>query len=257
MRGAPAGAGLSGGEAAVLALGAAAGSLVFGVSGFAFALTASTIWLQFLPPAEVVPLAVICPLVLNVFTLPRIRADVSLRTLLPFALGSTLGVPLGVLFVAQSEPNALRLAIALLLIGYSAFALSRPLLPTVRLSPAAGNAADGAVGLVGGVLGGVAGLSVVLPSLWIGARGFPKGIARGLLQSFGFYSQALTLLVFASVVGLGADTLRALAVCLPVAVAGSLVGFALFRRMSGEAFRRAVLWIVLCGGVGLLLRVLR
>lgn len=243
-------------DAALLALGAAAGSLVFGVSGFAFALTASMIWLQFLPPAQVVPLAVICHLVLNLVTLPQIRADISLPKLLPFAAGSTIGVPLGVLVVTHGQPDALRNAIAVLLIGYSVFALSHKVLPTVRLSRGAGYATDGLAGFVGGILGGVAGLAAVLPSLWIGVRGFPKATQRGLLQSFGFYTQALTLLVFAGVVGLSDATLRALAVCLPIAIVGSFIGFAWFRRMSGDAFRRAVLWIVLCGGLGLLLRAL-
>jgi uncharacterized membrane protein YfcA len=94
----------------------------------------------------------------------------------------------------------------------------------------------------------------VLPSLWIALRGWPKPVQRGLLQSFGFYSQALTVVVFVGFVGFGQRTLDALMICLPIAVVGSLVGLALFRRLSGDGFRRAVLWIVLCGGVGLLLR---
>ncbi|MEP7062547.1 MAG: sulfite exporter TauE/SafE family protein [Betaproteobacteria bacterium] len=244
-------------DTAILVGGTVAGSLVFGISGFAFALTASVIWLQAMTPAEVLPLAVICPLVLNIVTLPLIRRDVSIAKLLPFVAGSTLGVPIGVLLVARLDAGALRAGIALLLIAYSVFALSRPRLPELRLAHATGRAADGGVGFVGGVLGGVAGLSAVLPSLWIALRGWPKPVQRGLLQSFGFYSQALTALVFAGFVGFSDRTLHALMICLPIAIAGSLVGLAAFRKLSGDAFRRAVLWIVLCGGVGLLLRVAR
>jgi|SRR5665213_249185 len=241
-------------DTAVLVAGTLAGSLVFGISGFAFALTASVIWLQVLPPAEVVPLAVICPLVLNVVTLPMIRRDVSLARLLPFAAGSTLGVPIGVLLVARLDAGVLRLAIAALLIAYSVFALSRKHVAEIRLAGGAARIADGGVGFVGGVLGGIAGLSAVLPSLWIALRGWPKPVQRALLQSYGFYSQAFTVLVFAGFVGFDARTLTALMICLPVAIAGGLVGLAVFRRLSGDAFRRVVLWIVLCGGAGLLLR---
>jgi uncharacterized membrane protein YfcA len=241
-------------DTAILVGGTIAGALVFGVSGFAFALTASVIWLQALPPAEVLPLAVVCPLVLNVVTLPLIRRDVSFPKLMPFVAGSTLGVPLGVWLVAWLDASALRAGIAVLLIVYSVFALSRPRMPELRLADATGRVADGGVGFVGGVLGGIAGLSAVLPSLWIALRGWPKPVQRGLLQSFGFYSQALTVLVFAGFVGFSDSTLHALAICLPVAIVGSLVGLAAFHRLSGDAFRRAVLWIVLCGGVGLLLR---
>jgi uncharacterized membrane protein YfcA len=98
---------------------------------------------------------------------------------------------------------------------------------------------------------------VILPSLWIAVRGHSKATQRALLQSFGFYSQVLTALIFAGIVGLSERTWRALLLCLPIAIAGSLGGFALFRRMSGDAFRRTVLWVVLTGGLGLLVRAMR
>ena len=241
----------------ILIAGAAAGSVVFGISGFAFGLTSSAIWLQVFPPAQVVPLAVICPLVLNLVTLPQIRHDVSIHRLWPFALGATAGIPLGVAALSRTDEAMLRLAIGVLLVGYSAYALTRPTLPRVRLTRAAGRAADTGVGLIGGTLGGVSGLSVVLPSLWIGMRGWTKAEERGLLQSFGFYNHLLIIVVFAAVIGLNADTGRALLVCLPVAIAGSLIGMHLFRRMSGDGFRRAVLWIILAGGALLVTRVAR
>jgi uncharacterized membrane protein YfcA len=243
-------------DLAVLVLGTVAGSLVFGVSGFAFALTASAIWLQRLPPAQVVPLAVVCPLMLNVVTLPALRRDIRIAALWPFLVGGTLGVPLGVLVVLHGDGTVLARLIAVILIAYSAFALTRTRAPELRLASVQARVADGGVGLVGGVLGGIAGLSAVLPSLWIGMRGWTKPEQRGLLQSYGFYTQALTLAVFAGIAGIDAATLEALAICLPIAVAGSLAGLWLFRRMSGDAFRRAVLAIVLAGGVGLLLRTL-
>jgi uncharacterized membrane protein YfcA len=243
-------------DLAVLVLGTVAGSLVFGVSGFAFALTASAIWLQRLPPAQVVPLAVVCPLMLNVVTLPTLRRDIRVASLWPFLAGGTLGVPLGVLVVLHSDGVVLTRVIAVILIAYSAFALTRRRALELRLATVPGRVADGGVGVVGGVLGGIAGLSAVLPSLWMGMRGWTKPEQRGLLQSYGFYTQALTLAVFAGVAGFDTATLEALAICLPIAVAGSLAGLWLFRRMSGDVFRRAVLGIVFAGGVGLLLRML-
>jgi uncharacterized membrane protein YfcA len=170
-------------DTVILVAGTLAGSLVFGISGFAFALTASVIWLQVLPPAEVVPLAVVCPLALNVITLPMIRRDVSVAKLLPFVAGSTLGIPVGVLLVMHLDASALRTGIAVLLIGYSVFALSRPRMPELRLSPATGRVADGGVGFIGGILGGIAGLSAVLPSLWIALRGWPKPVRPSALAS--------------------------------------------------------------------------
>ena len=158
------------------------------------------------------------------------------------------------MLVARLDASALRAGIAVLLIAYSVFALSRPRLPELRLADATGRVCRCWRRLRRRRAGRDRGLSAVLPSLWIALRGWPKPVQRGLLQSFGFYSQALTVLVFIGFVGFSDSTLDALAICLPVAIVGSLVGLAAFRRLSGDAFRRAVLWIVLCGGVGLLLR---
>lgn len=247
-------AAVSGIELAVLVCGAVAGALMFGISGFGFALTASVIWLQAFPPARVLPLAVICPLVLNVVTLPAVRREISMSRLLPFAVGATLGIPLGVLLVVHLDAGMLRAAIGAVLITYSAFALLRPAHTALCLSAAVGRAADGGVGIVGGVMGGMTGLSVVLPSLWVGMRGWSSGQQRALLQAFGFYTQALTLVVFAGYVGLDRAIFRALGIVLPIAIVGSWAGLWIFRRLTGAGFRRVVLWTVMCGGAGLLWR---
>ncbi len=241
----------------VLGLGAAAGSLVFGISGFAFGLTASVIWLQVLSPLQVVPLVVICPLVMNLVTLPRIRRDINLTRLWPFALGSTLGVPLGVSLLGAINANELRAAIGVLLVGYSGYALMTPRLPLVLLPAGPGRVADTGVGLLGGLLGGVSGLSVVLPSVWIAMRGGSKAEQRGLLQSFGLYCHLLTLGAFATLIGMEAETFKALALCVPISVTGSLVGMRIFARLSPGGFQRAIIWIILAGGIGLLARAAR
>jgi len=241
----------------VFGLGAAAGSVVFGISGFAFGLTASVIWLQILSPLQVVPLVVICPLAMNLVTLPRIRRDVNLTRLWPFALGSTVGVPLGVLLLGAVEANELRAAIGVVLVGYSAYALMTPRLPQVLLHAGPGRVADASVGFLGGILGGVSGLSVVLPSVWIAMRGGSKAEQRGLLQSFGLYCQLLTLGAFAELIGMGPGTFKALAVCVPISIAGSLVGMRVFARLSPGGFQRAIVWIILAGGLGLLERAAR
>lgn len=241
----------------MLGFGAAAGSLVFGISGFAFGLTASVIWLQILPPSQVVPLVVICPLVMNLVTLPAIRRDIDLSRLWPFALGSTVGVPLGIIMLGALDADGLRAAVGVVLVGYSAYALMTPRLPQVLLPATAGRVADGGVGFLGGVLGGVSGLSVVLPSVWIAMRGGSKAGQRGLLQAFGLYCHLLTLGAFAALIGMGADTFKALAVCVPISVIGSLVGMRVFARLSPEGFRRAIVWIILAGGLGLLARAAR
>ncbi len=47
-----------------------------------------------------------------------------------------------------------------------------------------GRLADGVVGFAGGILGGLAGLSGPLPTLWASVRGWGKDERRGVFQTF-------------------------------------------------------------------------
>lgn len=60
-------------EYVVLFIGGFAGGLVIGSAGFAFALVATALWLQVLPPARVVPLVTLCAIVLNGILVWRFR----------------------------------------------------------------------------------------------------------------------------------------------------------------------------------------
>ena len=50
-----------------------------------------------------------------------------------------------------------------------------------------GRLADAAVGFAGGILGGLAGLSGPLPTLWASMRGWSKDQRRGVFQIFNWH----------------------------------------------------------------------
>ena len=57
---------------------------------------------------------------------------------------------------------------------------------------------DGVIGLAGGVLGGIAGLSGVLPTIWASLRGWTKDERRAIFQSFNLSILSLALVSYAS-----------------------------------------------------------
>src|SRR5665647_61297 len=59
----------------VVLFGALLAAIVSGSSGFAFGLIASAIWLHVLAPGQVVPLAVICSMLLNLMMVWKLRAQ--------------------------------------------------------------------------------------------------------------------------------------------------------------------------------------
>src|SRR3954470_11271791 len=100
----------------VVALGAAAGGFVQGLSGFAFGLVALSIWAWVLDPILAGPLTVFGSLVGQLLSLHTLRRGFEARRALPFIAGGVLGVPLGVALLRGIDPLAFRLAVGLLLV---------------------------------------------------------------------------------------------------------------------------------------------
>ena len=114
-----------------------------------------------------------------------------------------------------------------------------------------GRLADGGVGLVGGVMGGIAGLSGAIPVLWCDLRGWGKEIARGVYQPFNIAMHVLSLAGMAIAGLLKAEIWTAFAFCLPGILLGTWLGLKLYASVDDRQFRAIVLWLVLASGVAL------
>ena len=164
----------------LLAGGAALAGLVQGISGFAFAMVAMSVWVWGIEPRLAAVMAVSGGLVgqiLALFTVPR-----SLRwaALLPFLAGGLPGVPLGAWALPHLEPAAFKLTLGLFLAIVCPAMLLAQRLP--RILPA--GAGRRRHRPAGGVMGGIGGFSGVLPSLWITLRGWDKDLQRSVIQNF-------------------------------------------------------------------------
>src|SRR3977135_3782815 len=133
-----------------------ADALVAGLSGFAFGLVASSIWLYILTPLQTATLIIAFGLIVQGYSAWKLRHALDWRKLWPFIAGGALGVPLGVAILGWANPAYVRAGIGVFLVFYSLYALLRPSLPPVTQG---GAAADAAVGFANGVLGGITGLA--------------------------------------------------------------------------------------------------
>src|ERR1700692_4241289 len=172
---------MSGIAFAVLSLGALAGGFVSGLAGFGTGLMALGIWLYVVPPSIAVPLVLICSIVAQTSTLPSFWRSFDFKLVWPFLIGGLAGVPLGTMLVAHADPRVFKLSVGVLLLVFPA-ALYFNRKP-IALS-FGGRAADAAIGFAGGILGGLAGLSGPIPTLWASVRGWGKHQRRGVFQTF-------------------------------------------------------------------------
>ena len=165
----------------LLFLGALAGGFVSGLAGFGTALMALGIWLYVLPPSLAVPLVLICSVAGQTSTLPSMWRSFDFTLVWPFLIGGLAGVPLGTMLIAHADPRIFKLSIGVLLVVFSVALLLNRSPMAFRLG---GRLADGAIGFAGGILGGLAGLSGPLPTLWASVRGWGKHERRGVFQTY-------------------------------------------------------------------------
>jgi uncharacterized membrane protein YfcA len=231
---------------AFLLAGALAGGFVNGLTGFGTGLTALPLWLQALEPVVAAQLASAASIVGHATAIPGIWKRVDWRRLAPLLAGGLLGVPIGSWLLPHVPLAAFKLAVGTVLIGYSTFMLIAA--GRVRLDTG-GRTAEGLVGLASGVLGGMAGLSGALPTVWAALRGWPKEERRIAFQAFNTTILS-AMLVATAVQGLiGKRLLLALALSMPATVIGGRLGAWLYHRLDDRRFDRIVLALLLISGL--------
>jgi uncharacterized protein len=83
-------------EIPVFLLATFAGALVAGLSGFAFGLVAASIWLYILTPLQTATLIIAFGLIVQGYSVWKLRRALDWKKLWPFVAGAAFGVPVGV-----------------------------------------------------------------------------------------------------------------------------------------------------------------
>ena len=128
--------------------------------------------------------------------------------------------------------------------------------PPVRPWLWGGRLADGGLGFVCGILGGLAGLSGALLTVWATLRAWPKEAMRGVFTGFNL---SIALVSFGAHLATGLVTpavLEAAALALPGTLAGAWLGARAYGRLSDARFRQVVLVLMGISGAVLVVGVL-
>lgn len=230
-------------------LGALAGGLVNGLTGFGTAITAMGIWLYAISPPVAASLAVTCSVVAQVQTLPMIWGAIEWRRVLPFVLPGLAGVPIGTWLLPQIDPRTFKIGIGIFLVAYASYVLARkvPMRSTVG-----GRGADGVAGFSGGVLGGLSGFSGVPPIVWTDIRGWNKEQRRTVLQVFNVSILGAALLSHALSGLLTRQVAFAAMAALPGTIGGAWAGALAYRKLGDRGYQRIIMALLLVSGLVLL-----
>ena len=166
----------------VLAIGAAVAGLVQGISGFAFAMVAMSIWVWGIDPQLAAVMAVFGGVTGQIISAIRVRRGWHFSILWPFVVGSAIGIPIGTQLLPYLDPNRFKLVLGSLLVVCCSAMLATSQLPAHQ--PRRPACADAGVGLLGGVMAPLSGFSGLAPALWCTLRGYNKDEHRAVLQNF-------------------------------------------------------------------------
>ncbi|WP_373797816.1 sulfite exporter TauE/SafE family protein, partial [Achromobacter insuavis] len=177
-----------------------------------------------------------------------VRRGFNWPLLWPFLLGGLAGIPLGVLILPHLDMDWFKAVLGALLALWCPVMLVAQRLPRIG-----GNRwGDGAVGLVGGVLGGIGGFAGSVPTLWCTLRGFNKDTQRAVIQNFNLSMLSVTMAIYLATGIVTRDMAPMFAVVAPAMLIPTLLGTRLYIGISDVTFRRVVLGLLTCSGLTLL-----
>jgi uncharacterized membrane protein YfcA len=233
----------------VFALAAFVGGFVSGFSGFAMGLVVSGVWLHIITPLQTAVLIAGYGLLTQGYGIIKLRHALNWRAVWPLALGSAIGIPVGVYLLTYIDPILLRGTVGAVLITYSVYSLLRPAIGPLTI----GTGGDLAIGFANGILGGLTGLGGVISTISCQWRGWPKDLQRAVFQPVLFVAFVVISAAQAVAGSITADTLTLYGLGFPFMLAGLWSGFKLFGKINDETFRKTVLALLLFAGLSLIL----
>jgi uncharacterized membrane protein YfcA len=224
------------------------GGIVTGLAGFAMGLVVSGIWLHILTPLQTATLIVGYGLLVQTYSIWKLRHALRWRAVSPFIIGGVFGVPLGAALLSSIDPAYLRIGVGLLLVFYSTYSLARPHLKPIH----AGFAVETGVGFINGILGGLTGLAGPIITMWCQLRGWPKDSQRAIFQPVILAAFGLSAISLSVAGAVTAELIRLYLLGLPLLIAGVWLGLRLYGHLDDAAFRKVILVLLLISGVVLI-----
>jgi uncharacterized membrane protein YfcA len=233
----------------LLGFGAAIAGLVQGISGFAFAMVAMSIWVWGIDPLIAAPMAVFGGWFGQLISALRVRRGWYVSILWPFVVGSAIGIPLGTQLLGLLDPNRFKLVLGSLLVVCCSAMLATARLPKINHG---GKGADAFVGLLGGVMAPLSGFSGLAPALWATLRGYNKDEHRAVIQNFNLIVLSATLAVNIFQGRVRSEHWPQMSMVAGTLILPAIWGSKIYVGMSAQAFRQTVLWLLVFAGIVML-----
>lgn len=232
-----------------IAIGAAVAGLIQGLSGFAFGLVAMTFWSWFVEPQLAGPMVVFGSIIGQLLSFKTIHRGLRRELITPLITGGILGVPVGIYLLHFFNPNYFKLCIGIILIIFCSIMLFSKKIPQVGDVP---KWVENIIGFMSGILGGIAGLTGPVITLWCTARTWSADTQRAVFQTFNLTMHCVTLAGYLASGLIDLRALRMFAVIAPAMLVPAIIGNLLYPRLDQKIFRRFILGLLIASGIAII-----
>lgn len=209
------------------------GAFIKGYSGFGASLLWVTSLSLFLPPLQVVPMALIFEIVTSLHLLPAIRHEVNWRSVRLLLVGTVLATPVGVYGLAAVPADPARIGVAVVVLFTTAM-----LWHGFALSKVPGTVATLIIGLAAGLLNGAMGFVGPVVVLFYLSSPIAITISRASIIVFFLGTGTIGAVAYSFQGLVTIDVLTRIAAFLPILIIGNWLGHRHFTDTPPDSFRR-------------------
>jgi uncharacterized membrane protein YfcA len=218
--------------------------IIFGMTGFGFAMVSVPPLLLLYGPETVVALTIGASLLTSVIVVLGARHELDVRLVLTMLPGACVGLLVGAWILEIVDSAVLKIVAGALVAGYSIL-----LLRGYQPSGMSGVRAATIAGTASGVLATSTGLSGPPVVILFTARQLAKDAFRVTISAYFIAINLIGILVLLAGGTVGESEVVTSVLLTPAAVLGTLIGNRLVRRFTARGFRKLTLALLLLTGV--------
>ena len=231
-------------------------SVMAGIVGFAFSALGQPVLAELMRnPVHIVQTLMLCSLANQMFSIASLWRHMQWSRLPPFLIGGMLGLPIGVYGLLHLAPREFHIAVGAIILAYGAYVLVRRSVTLPNMGPFV----DGAVGFLGGIIGGLSAFPGAPVTIWCSMKGWNKSQQRGVFQPYILVMQVAGLVLLTTLSARGghagmlavSGALTTIAV-VPGSLAGTWFGLRIFHHISDRGFEACMAVLLMVSGALLL-----
>lgn len=207
-----------------------------GLTGFGFALTSIPLLSMVVGIKEAIPLAALCGFVVNIYLTIQLKSHIDFSDIKFLILGSVMGIPLGVFFLAEADENLILKILAVIILLFVVINAT-PFIKPFNIK----NGWGIVFGFFSGVLGGAFNTNGPPILIYLYLKDWDKFKQKASITAF--FIVASTLIVTSHAIS-GFTTTEVIThagLALPFLIAGLLLGSFTFPKISSKLYRKLIL----------------